>query len=133
MTTTLSIAKEPPASLILRIREGLRPDFFFEMANRLEVPQELLARRLGLVTRTVIRRNRAGKNLSSGDSEKLMRVARIWNAAQGLFTSDHAIAEWLKTPASFFEDSAPLDMLDTDVGTSEVEGYIRGLEYGNFQ
>jgi len=103
------------------------------MADRLQISQEALAQRLGLVARTVLRRSQAGKPLSASDSEKLLRVARIWNAARGLFTTDQAIAEWLKTPSSALEGSAPLDLLDTDVGASEVEAYIRGLEYGNFQ
>jgi uncharacterized protein (DUF2384 family) len=50
-----------------------------------------------------------------------------------LFTTDEAVSEWLKRPALPFRGAAPIDLLDTDWGAREVEGFIRGLAYGNFQ
>jgi uncharacterized protein (DUF2384 family) len=53
--------------------------------------------------------------------------------ARILFRTDEAVAEWLLRPAASLDHAAPFDLLDTDVGTAEVEGLISGLAYGNFQ
>ena len=70
---------------------------------------------------------------SAQESERVMRVVRVWQRARTLFRSDEAIAEWLRSPTAALDQAAPLDLLDTDVGTIEVESLITGLAYGNFQ
>ena len=117
------------------IRSGLPAESFVETAEQLGVSQEFLASKLGLVARTLNRKRKrkANENLSARESERIMRVVRVWNRARSLFRSDEAIAAWLLRPAAALDQAAPLDLLDTDVGTAEVEGLITGLAYGNFQ
>lgn len=133
MTTVFTFAAEPTAAVVQRIRTGLPAATFVQIAARLNLAQEDLATRLGLVARTIHRKRKARATLSSADSEKIMRVARIWNSARSLFTTDEAIAQWLMTPAAPLGHVPPLDLLDTDVGAADVDGFIKGLAYGNFQ
>ncbi len=119
--------------MMRRIRSGLPAESFVETAEQLGVSQEFLASKLGLVARTLNRKRKANENLSARESERIMRVVRVWNRARSLFRSDEAIAGWLLRPAAALDQAAPLDLLDTDVGTAEVEGLITGLAYGNFQ
>lgn len=116
-----------------RIRSGLPAESFVETAEQLGVSQEFLASKLGLVALTLNRKRKANENLSARESERIMRVVRVWNRARTLSRSDEAIAAWLLRPAAALDQAAPLDLLDTDVGTVEVEGLITGLAYGNFQ
>lgn len=124
---------DSPAVMMRRIRNGIPAESFVETAEKLGISQELLAAKLGLVTRTLNRKRKANENLSAQESERILRVVRIWNMARILFRTDEAIAEWLLRPAASLDHAAPLDLLDTDVGTAEVEGLITGLAYGNFQ
>jgi putative toxin-antitoxin system antitoxin component (TIGR02293 family) len=73
------------------------------------------------------------KILSPNARKKAQRVARMSHLAKDLFTTDEAITRWLKTPAIPFKGAAPIDLLETDRGEKKVEGFIRGLAYGNFQ
>lgn len=133
MPTIFTFAQEPSAKLVKRIRAGLPAEAFIQIADRLNLSHEILAAKLGLTTRTINRKRKAGETLSSEESEKLMRVARVWNSARDIFTTDSAIAQWLMTAAVPLGHVAPLDLLDTDVGAADVEGFIKGIAYGNFQ
>ncbi|MCU0776554.1 MAG: DUF2384 domain-containing protein [Akkermansiaceae bacterium] len=126
-------AKSTPSAMMRRIRQGLPAESFVQAAERLGVSQEVLANKLGLVARTLNRKRKAGEKLSAQESERILRVARVWNQARNLFRGDDAIAEWLLRPCASLGQESPLDLLDTDVGTAEVEGLIAGLAYGNFQ
>lgn len=133
MSVLFDLAQQSPGVMMQKIRSGLSSESFVEVADRLGVSQETLASKLGLVARTLNRKRRAHENLSAQESERIFRVVRIWNSARALFSSDEAIADWMARPASSLDHAAPLDLLDTDVGTSKVEGLIKGLAYGNFQ
>ena len=133
MPTVFALAARPTSDVVQKIRAGIPAEAFIQIADRLDLSQEELATKLGLVARTIHRKRKASETLSSADSEKVMRVARIWNSARDLFTTDEAIAQWLTTPAVPLGHVPPLDLLDTDVGAADVEGFIKGLAYGNFQ
>lgn len=126
-------AQNSPASMMQHIRNGLPAESFVQAAEKLGVSQEVLATKLGLVARTLNRKRKAHENLSPQESERILRVVRVWKRARTLFRNDHAIAEWLLRPTASLDHAAPLDLLDTDIGTAEVEGLITGLAYGNFQ
>ena len=133
MPTVFTLAAKPTSDVVQKIRAGISAEAFIQIADRLDLSQEELATKLGLVARTIHRKRKASETLSSADSEKVVRVARIWNSARDLFTTDEAIAQWLTTPVAPLGHVPPLDLLDTDVGAADVEGFIKGLAYGNFQ
>jgi len=90
MLTTMSqalfdTAKSPPADMVKRIRKGLPADSFIQAAEQLGVSQEVLASKLGLFARTLNRKRKTGENLSSQESERILRVVRVWNQARSLF------------------------------------------------
>lgn len=125
--------QDSPAAMMRHIREGLPAESFVQAAEKLGVSQEMLATKLGLVARTLNRKRKAHETLSPHESERILRVVRVWNLARTLFRNEDAIAEWLLRPSASLDHAAPLDLLDTDIGTAEVEGLITGLAYGNFQ
>ena len=122
-----------PAEMVRKIRGGLPAGSFVEVADMLGISQEALAGKLGLVARTLNRKRKANENLSAQESERLLRVVRVWNQAGALFRDDRTIADWMLRPAPSLGQASPLDLLDTDVGTTEVIELIAGLAYGNFQ
>lgn len=60
-------------------------------------------------------------------------MARIVNRAKLIFADMPSISQWLEAPAPALGDKKPIDLLDTDVGAAEVEGFMLGLAHGNFQ
>jgi putative toxin-antitoxin system antitoxin component (TIGR02293 family) len=92
-----------------------------EIASLIEVPQRTLARR------KVVGR------LSSEESERLLRLSRIFEKAVVLFEGnvDAAIA-WLRRPKRALGDKSPLAYSRTEVGARQVEDLIGALEQGVF-
>ena len=92
-----------------------------EIASLIEVPQRTLARR------------RVVGRLSSEESERLLRLSRIFERAVALFEGnvDAAIA-WLKRPKRALGDKSPLTYSRTELGARQVEDLIGGLEHGVF-
>ena len=132
MSSVFELAEQPTNVIVKAIRGGLPARAFSQVADAMMLSKEALAKKLGIATRTINRKQNAKQTLSAEETEKILRVARIRNLAGELFTSEEAISEWLVKPASPLGNIAPIDMLDTDVGARDVEGYIRGLLYGNF-
>ncbi len=133
MSTVFQLAELPTAALVRTIRRGLPARAFDQVADTLELSRESLAGKLGLAARTINRKKGSRQTLSAAESEKVLRVARIHNLARSLFTTSEAVSAWLARPAAPLGHLAPIDLLDTDVGAQEVEGYVRGLLHGNFQ
>jgi putative toxin-antitoxin system antitoxin component (TIGR02293 family) len=92
-----------------------------EIASLIEVPQRTLARR------------RVVGRLSSEESERLLRLSRIFEKAVALFEGnvDAAIA-WLKRPKRALGDKSPLTYSRTELGARQVEDLIGRLEHGVF-
>jgi putative toxin-antitoxin system antitoxin component (TIGR02293 family) len=63
--------------------------------------------------------------------KKAVRLARIQRRARKIFTTDNAVSLWLSSPAPALNGRVPIDMLDTDKGTREVEAVLNGIAYGN--
>lgn len=133
MPTIFEIAESPTQIVVDKIRHGLPAKVFVQLTEHLPLSQATLAAKLGITTRTIHRKIRARQALSPIESEKIIRVARVWNYARHLFTSDEAIASWLMTPAAPLGGISPIDLVDTDVGTTKVESFIKGIAYGNYQ
>lgn len=125
------LAEQPAADVVRTIRRGIPARSFAEVASKVRLSKQDLARKLGLAQRTITRKQGAGARLTSEETEKVMRVVRVQHLARKLFTDDDAVAEWLRTPAPALEGIAPIDLLDTDLGAREVESLIQGIAHGN--
>lgn len=67
------------------------------------------------------------------ESERLFRIAAIFEEALVLFNGDNKAARrWLCLPSAFFENKSPLTMIETEVGAREVQNFIGRLEHGVF-
>jgi putative toxin-antitoxin system antitoxin component (TIGR02293 family) len=125
------LVSHPVAEVVRTIRRGIPARSFSEVAGKVGISKQELATKLGLAQRTITRKEGAGARLTSEESEKVMRVVRVQQLARKLFTDDDAAAEWLRTPAPALNGAAPIDLLDTDLGTREVESLILGIAHGN--
>ncbi len=125
----LKVARSPVANQIFTIHRGIRPSLFMKMAKHIGMPQEGLARILGLKDRTL--RNRSvRKRLTEVESEKSLRVARVYAKAKAALGSDENAKKWIVSPIQSLGGHRPIDFLKTDVGTQEVLNVLNAIEWG---
>jgi len=87
---------------------------------------------LFMSARTLQRRKTAGR-LRAGESDRLLRLSRIFGEALGLFEGDSdAALRWMKKPLPILGRVSPLQMSKTEPGALEVERLIGRLEHGVF-
>lgn len=92
----------------------------------------MLATMIGIPERTLARRKTAGR-LAPGESERLLRIANLFERCVELFDGDVAAAvNWLTTPNQALHQEAPLTAARTEFGAREVEDLIGRLEHGVF-
>lgn len=94
--------------------------------------QQQLAEYLGIPLRTLARRKEAG-GLDGNESERLLRLSEIYDAAFDLFRGNKTDArEWLLSPVRGLNNARPIDYARTDYGAREVRSLIGRLEHGVF-
>ena len=117
-------------ALVAEIQKGLPFAAFEELVERTSLPRDILAKTIQVPLRTLARRHVEGR-FRAEESDRLVRIARIFNSAVSLFEGDiHAARSWLSTAQPALGDAAPLDYARTEVGAREVESLIGRLEYG---
>ncbi len=125
----LDVAQGPVAPQISLIHEGIPRSLFTKMATHLGMPQKGLAQTLNLNDRT-LRNRSARQRLTEAESEKSLRVARIYARAIGALGSDDRARKWIVSPIKSLGNRRPIDFLETDVGTQEVMNVLNAIEWG---
>lgn len=115
-----------------RLRRGLPFSALERLRNFSGLSREAIATVAQVPRRTLARRKKQGK-LTSPESERLFRLAVVFEKAVDLFEGDvDAARQWLTSPAKAFAKTMPLEMCETEVGAREVENLIGRLEHGVF-
>jgi putative toxin-antitoxin system antitoxin component (TIGR02293 family) len=116
---------------ILLLRKGINASAIDSLIKNTNLTQAELATVLGIPERTLVRRKQQ-KKLTSDDSAKLLRIARIVERAEQVF-EDHANAlAWLKNPNRSLQGETPLNLLDTEIGAESVMDTLGRIEHGVF-
>jgi len=100
------------------------------MAQLSAVDRAHLLRILGVSERTIQRKHALSERLSPAASDRLSRIDRIYNLAVDVFGDGEKAAQWLKRPSRTLANHLPLELLDTDAGTQQVERELRQIQYG---
>ena len=113
------------------IRAGLPARAFVGVAEVLHLTVDELAGKLGVSARTIRDQQKKLARLSSENTGKLVRIARIQHQARKIFSTNEAVSDWLSSPAPALDGALPIDLVDTDLGAREVEAVLNGIAYGN--
>lgn len=84
---------------------------------------------------TVRRRLKEGARFSEAESERLIRLARIYAEAVDLFGGQRAALDWLNTAQAYIPGEAPVTpmwLAARDSGARLVESLMRRTAYGIF-
>lgn len=115
-----------------KVASGLSFGSFEKLTEIMNLPMQSAADVLLISARTLHRRKVSGK-LQPDESDRLVRLSRIYGKAIELFEGDNAAAsKWLGSPVTALGGATPLDMSKTEPGALEVEHLIGRLEHGVF-
>jgi putative toxin-antitoxin system antitoxin component (TIGR02293 family) len=115
--------------LIRQIQKGLRFTELETLQHSLDMPFEQLAAKLSISRSTLQRRKQAGR-LSPGESDKLLRFARLLEHATDVFGDVEKARAWLKHPQHGLGGAVPLDYAETEIGAREVDNLLGRIDYG---
>lgn len=102
----------------------------FVAASGLSVPYT--ASIIGIPERTLARRKKENR-LSPEESERLLRISKLFEDSLRLFEGDReAAVNWLCTPKKALRNQSPLQFARTEIGAREVENLIGRIEHGVF-
>src|SRR5262245_38073781 len=119
-----------PEDLAYLVRKGLPADSLSVLAERLHLSNTILSRKLGIPQRTLTRRLSKASLLTPAESDRTVRMARVYANAVEMIGDEEKAIEWLNTPNRALGGERPLDQLDTDVGARMVEDVLGRIAYG---
>lgn len=130
--TTLGLKSMDVPTLIHAANTGLSWHAVKRFLTATGLNQQQLAGYLEIPDRTLARRREAGA-LDGRESEKVLRLAEIWEAALDLFDGDDGRTRgWLVTPAFGLGNATPIDYARTEFGGREVRALIGRIADGVF-
>jgi len=115
-------------TVLLPLRRGYSVDVVDRVLDDKKLsPAEL--DRLVLPRKTLSHRRILG-SLTPDQSDRLSRVLRIIDNADETFGDRAKAHTWLRRPNQLLDGEAPLDRLDTDFGTRQVEAILGRIAHG---
>ena len=119
-------------ALLKAVQRGIPYRAFERFQRNTSLSVDQLVDLINIPRRTLTRRKADGRFLSD-ESDRLLRVARLFGKALQLFEGDRdATVEWLTTAQTALGGGVPLDLARTELGVREVERLVGRLEHGVF-
>jgi putative toxin-antitoxin system antitoxin component (TIGR02293 family) len=112
------------------VAAGLTANSYNRAFNKLGFSPSLVA------PESTIRRRLAAKGrFTPAESERLVRIARVYSEAVELFGDEAAALRWLTTAEEYLRDQkpvTPLQLSATDSGARLIESHLRRTAHGMF-
>lgn len=125
----LGLPAEDPVQVVKRVERGLRYAAVESFLERTQLSAQEFSQMVAIPLRTLHRRRVQGR-LATDESDRLLRMSRVFSKAAQLFEGDvDAAIQWLRTPAKALRGERPIAFAKTDAGSREVEILIDRLEH----
>ena len=95
------------------------------------IPAKTLASAANIAVRTLNRRRKEGR-LQTDESERLFRIAALYDRAIEVLGDQERAEAWFNEPKKALGMKTPLQCADTEPGAREVENLLGRLEHGVF-
>jgi putative toxin-antitoxin system antitoxin component (TIGR02293 family) len=118
-----------PRAAIAAIRDGLPSDAFDWLRHELGLTVGELADVVHIARRTVSRRKKEG-HLKPDESERVLRLIRIYRRAAEVLGGADEARQWMREPNFALGDATPLRFADTEPGARRVEQLLGQIEHG---
>ncbi len=112
-----------------QIRHGLPFSALEALMVKFDLGREEVSEALHLPARTLTRR-KAEQLLRPDESDRLVRLASVAARAVEVLGSAEKASRWLQRPNRSLGGQVPLELLDTSVGTRQVEEVLGRIEDG---
>src|SRR4051812_2229747 len=109
---------------------GLPSSVVDHLARTLGWTREKLAETLELVPRTIARRLKKKERLTTPESERMLRVARVLARASDVLEGEDKANHWILRENRMLGGHRPIDLLRTDIGTELVMNELVKIDYG---
>jgi putative toxin-antitoxin system antitoxin component (TIGR02293 family) len=113
------------------LNKGLPLSAFDRLSKSMGLSVIDLGRIAKISLRTIRRRKQEGK-LTPEESERVYRIACVFDKALDVFADAGLAREWFKTPLIALGGKTPLDFCTVEVGAREVETLLGRIEHGVF-
>ena len=128
---SIGIKSKNMDDLIRKVQRGFPVSSFEKLRRKLDVSDNLLSQVINIPMRTLTRRKQQGR-LNVIESEKVLRIARLYDKALEVFEDEEAAEKWLKEPARGLGGVIPLEYAKTELGAQEIEKLLIRIEHGVF-
>ena len=128
---SIGIKSKSVNGLIACIKNGLPVQSLSLLSTNLGVPEKRIALTVNIRQRTLTQRKKEGR-FKPDESERVFRLARLYEKALGVFNDTLAAQKWFNSPVKGLGNKTPLEYADTEVGTREVEDMLGRIEDGVF-
>ena len=126
----LGLKTNTTMQLLEQVETGLPYKALERLQHNIDLSTIQLAELLRIPPRTLARRKSEGR-LQPAESDRLLRLSRIFVQALQLFEGDPRSARaWLFNPQPALAGHTPIDLAKTELGAREVEHVIGRLEHG---
>ena len=117
--------------LILTVKKGLPVSSLHKLCKHMGVPESRLAVTVNIAQRTLTRRKSEGR-LRPDESERVLRLARLFERAIEVMGSEQGAQQWFQSPVKGLGGKTPLEFADTEPGAQEVAAMLDRIEDGVF-
>src|SRR5262245_39930978 len=111
------------------IRSGLPFATLEAVMEKLQLSLTEAAAVLHIPERTMARR-RKDQKLPPDESDRVLRLARVYAHATEVFETEEDARDWLKDSNRDLGGQRPLDLLDTDIGVQKVDAVLTRIQHG---
>ena len=118
------------SELVRRVSEGFPYEVLERLRENVGLSAVEVADLIQINPRTLSRRKREGR-LHADESDRVLRLSRVYGRSLGLFGGDLArVQHWLSPPKVALGGDSPLNYSRVDVGAREVVDLIGRIEHG---
>ena len=128
---SIDVKADNTDQLIAQLKEGLSTASFDMLKQHLNISENVLSKIVQIPKRTLDRRRKKGK-LRTDESERVLRLAQVYDMAFNVFGAQKKAQSWLKKPARGLGGKIPLEYADTDLGAHEVLNLLGRIDHGVF-
>lgn len=128
----LGLRAQSLQAIMEKVLAGLDFTAAEKLRSRLGLNLTQFAEAIQIAPRTLQRRRQSG-HLNASESDRVLRLCRLFGRALELFENDEeAATQWLLQPQRVFGNRSPLAIGKTDIGARQIDDLIGRLEHGVF-
>jgi putative toxin-antitoxin system antitoxin component (TIGR02293 family) len=128
---SLNLKAKTTDQMINQLKEGFPADSLDRLRQQLNISDITLSKIVQIPKRTLDRRRMTGR-LKPDESERVLRLAQVYDMAVEVFGGQKKAESWLKKPARGLGGKIPLEYADTNLGAQEVITLLGRIEHGIF-